>query len=64
MSVVFGEHCAALGFARKSRERQWAALAQTCALHAVTPDAVTHALLDASHAALDEAASRSPTAAI
>lgn len=61
---MFGEHCAALGFARKSRERQWAALAQTCALHAVTPDAVTHALLDASHAALDEAASRSPTAAI
>jgi len=58
VSVVFGEHCAALGFAPKSRERQWAALAQTCALHAVTPDAVTHALLDASHAALDEAASR------
>jgi site-specific recombinase XerD len=58
VSVVFTESAAALGFVAKSRERQWAALAQVCALHAVTPDAVTHALLDTSHAALDAAADR------
>ena len=57
-SVTFAESAAALGFVAKSRERQWAALAQVCALHAVAPDAVTHALLDAGHAALDAAADR------
>jgi site-specific recombinase XerD len=57
-SAIFVEHAAALGFVPKSSERQWAALAQVCALHAVAPDAVTHTLLDTSHAALDDAASR------
>jgi site-specific recombinase XerD len=58
VSAVFDECAASLGFVPKSSERQWAALAQACALHAVTPDAVTHALLDAAHAALDAAANR------
>ena len=57
-SAVFAESATALGFVAKSSERQWAALAQVCALHAVTPDAVTHTLLDTSHAALDTAADR------
>ena len=58
VSLVFAESATALGFVAKSSERQWAALAQVCALHAVAPDAVTHALLDTSHAALDAAAER------
>jgi site-specific recombinase XerD len=58
VSGVFAESAAALGFVAKSTERQWAALAQVCALHAVAPDAVTHALLDTTHAALDAAAGR------
>jgi site-specific recombinase XerD len=58
VSVVFSEQSGALGFVPKSSERQWSALAQVCALHAVTPDTVTQMLLDTSHAALDEAAVR------
>ena len=46
-AAVFAESATALGFVAKSSERQWAALAQVCALHAVAPDAVTHTLLDA-----------------
>jgi hypothetical protein len=57
-SAVFAESATALGFVAKSSERQWAALAQVCALHAVVPDAVTHTLLDATHAALDTVADR------
>jgi hypothetical protein len=37
VSAVFDECAASLGFVPKSSERQWAALAQVCALHAVTP---------------------------
>jgi site-specific recombinase XerD len=57
-SALFLEQAAALGFVAKSGERQWAALAQVCALHAVTADAVPHALLDTTHTALDAAAGR------
>ncbi|MGH3987637.1 MAG: tyrosine-type recombinase/integrase [Pseudonocardiaceae bacterium] len=57
-SVVFTDSAAALGFVSKSAERQWAALAQVCALHATPPDVVTHALLDTTHTALDDAAAR------
>ena len=58
VSSIFDECAASLGFVPKSSERQWAALAQVCALHAVTPNAVTQAMLDAAHAALDAAAGR------
>ncbi len=58
VSILFAEHSAALGFVPKSVERQWAALAQVCALHAVTPNAVTRQMLDASHTALEDAAVR------
>ena len=58
VSAVFAESAAVLGFVAKSSERQWAALVQVCAVHAVAPDAVTHALLDTTHAALDAAAGR------
>ena len=57
-AAIFAESATALGFVAKSSERQWAALAQVCALHAVAPDAVTHTLLDTTHAALAAAGDR------
>ncbi len=57
-AAIFAESATALGFVAKSSERQWAALAQGCALHAVTPDAVTHTLLDTTHTALAAAGDR------
>lgn len=51
-SAVFSESAAARGFVTRSSEREWAALAQVCALHAAPPDTGTHAQLDAAHSAL------------
>jgi site-specific recombinase XerD len=52
----FQATAAALGFEPASTARQWAALAQLCALHGLAPSELTHAQLDAGRAALVAAA--------
>lgn len=49
---------AALGFGPASRQRQWAALAQACAVSGLAPDQLTHHDLDAARKALCEAGER------
>ncbi len=48
----------ALGFGWASRQRQWAALAQACAVRGLAPEELTHQDLDAARAALCEAGKR------
>lgn len=59
-SATFAEHARELGYPPAAVSRMWNVLAQSCALHAVAPDELTHAQLDATRTALCAVADRIP----
>jgi hypothetical protein len=65
LHLRFADTARALGFTAGSTLRQWSAVARVAALHRVTPDGLTAAMLDAGRSALEAALRRHrPAAAV